>query len=221
MDMQIQRCSLPLYENRDLRTLHTLNFVANFKKTMRVTYKAYSIDIIDDKTYTLNSVDNLVAYQLVYFEGEGYEDRFYPTSKHGIRVSLDNIEISSAIICEIGGATTIHENSFVINNDSIFICCCDKVYSLGLPNLDLKWIKRFDPATCFGIYEFGNDFIIHGELQISKINKKGELKWDFGARDIFVLQNGGKAMTIDNDMIYLKDWEGYEYILDSNGKEIK
>jgi len=188
---------------------------------MRVTYKDYSIDIIDDETYTLNSVDNLMTYQLEYFEGEGYEDRFYPTSKHGIRVNQNDKEIRSAIICEIGGATKIHENSFVIKNDSIFICCCDKVYSLGLPDLDLKWIKRFDPATCFGIYEFGNDFIIHGELQISRINKQGELKWDFGARDVFVLHDGSNAFKIKNDIIYLKDWEGYEYILDSNGKEIK
>jgi hypothetical protein len=188
---------------------------------MRVPYKDYSIDIFEDKTYTLNSVDNLVKYQFEYFEGEGYEDRFYPTSKYGIRVSQNDTEIRSAIICEIGGATTIHENSFVINNDSVYICCCDKVYSLGLPNLELKWIKRLDPATCFGIYEFGDDFIIHGELQVSRINRQGELKWDFGARDIFVLQDGGKAMTLANNRIYLKDWEGYEYILDFNGKEVK
>lgn len=188
---------------------------------MRVPYRNYLIDIFDDKIYTLNSTDNVRSYQFEYVEANIFEDRFYPESKHAIIISLDDKEVNSAIICEIGGYTIIHEHSFIIINDLIFICCCDKVYSLGLPNLDLRWIKRLDPVICFGIYEFGDDLIIHGELQVSRINKQGDLKWDFGARDIFVLPDGGNSLMIKNDQIHLKDWEGYEYFLDANGKEIK
>jgi hypothetical protein len=68
---------------------------------------------------------------------------------------------------------------------------------------------------------FGDDFIINGELQVSRINQLGELIWDFGARDIFVLPDGGKAIKIQNDLVYLRDWEGNGYILDRNGKEVK
>lgn len=188
---------------------------------MQIQYNDYIIDLINDANYTINSADNITSYQIEYFDGTNMEDRFYPTSKHGIRIIKDDLEINSAIICEIGTGTTIHENSFVINNDTILICCADKVYSIGLPDLRLNWKNRIDPATCFGIYKFEGDFIVHGELEISRININGEIIWQFGSRDIFVLPDGGNAFSIIDNKIHLKDWENYEYILDSNGKEIR
>jgi hypothetical protein len=85
---------------------------------MQRHYNDYTIDLINDDNYTLNSTDNINSYQIEYFYGSNMEDRFYPTSKHGIRIIKDELEINSAIICEIGSGTTIHENSFVIKNRS-------------------------------------------------------------------------------------------------------
>ena len=187
---------------------------------MRVRYKDFTIDIIDDSNYTLNSSDNIVSYDFEYFDGEMHMDRVYPTSKHGIRITKDGVELTSAIICEIGGYTTIHDNSFVITNDAILICCCDKVYSLSVPGLQINWKKRLDPETCFAIHPFQDDFIIHGELQITRINRDGNEKWNFGARDIWVTPDGKKSMELTDNKIKLTDWEGYVYELDSNGQEL-
>ena len=187
---------------------------------MRVVYKDYTIDIIDDVNYTLNSVDNVVSYDVEYFDGMLNSDRVYPTSKHGIRVIKDGEELASAIICEIGGTTTIHNNSVIVSNDSILICCSDKVYSLSIPNLELNWKKRFDLATCFGIHPFLSDFIIHGELQIIRIDKEGNEKWNFGARDIFVTPDGKESIELLTNKIKLRDWEGYEYLLNEDGQEV-
>lgn len=188
---------------------------------MRVVYKKYNIDIVDDSTYTLNSADNNVKYDIEYFGGMLNTDRVYPTSKHGIRISEDGIEIKSAIICEIGGATSIHDTSFVMVDDSILICCCNKVYSLTIPDLKINWKKRLDPETCFSIYPFKDDFIIHGELQITRIDKEGNEKWTFGARDIFITQGGKGSIKFMGEQIILKDWEGYEYVLNEHGQEIR
>lgn len=188
---------------------------------MRTLYKNFSIELFDNTDHTIHSKNAVSRYKHKYCENSLYDDAHYPTSKHGIIVSKNGKEISSAILCEVGGATTVHEHSFAVAHDTIFMCCGDKVYSLGLPFLELQWIQQLDTATCFGIYTFNDDFIIHGELQISRINQRGEVQWSFGARDIFVLQDGSKAISIDNNRIYLKDWEGYEYILDSNGNEIQ
>ena len=188
---------------------------------MTIKYKDYFIDIVDDQTYSINSADNTSHYDKIYFDDSMNQDRFYPTSKHGIRVRLDNNEQSSALVCEVGGATTIHENSFIISDDRLYICCCDKVYSLKIPDLSIDWSKRLDPATCFGIYTFDNDLIIHGELTITRIDKGGNLKWEFGARDIFVTQDNTKAIVLNDNNIELKDWESNKYTLDKNGIEIK
>lgn len=186
---------------------------------MKIEYKNYEIEVLDDKDYSIESTDNIRTYKLEYFNGE----KFQPTSKHGIRIKDKVIEkeISSVIICENGGATTIHKKSFFIEEDRIWICICDKIYCLNLPKLDIEWFKQFDHVTNFSINPFKNDFVIHGELEIFRINRKGEIKWRFGARDIFVSEKGENSFQITEDLIEVTDWGGYKYKLDKNGKEVK
>jgi hypothetical protein len=181
------------------------------------SYKDFTIEVINDESYTHESVDNISSYNIEYGDGDSYNS----SSKHGIRISKDGQEISSSIIYEVGGSTTIHERSYLIKNDSIFICCGSMIYSLTLPMLKLNWCKELDMATCFGIYEFENDFIIHGEVEISRLSENGTIKWTFSARDIFVSMNGKKEFEIIGDTIKLIDFGNYEYILDADGNEIK
>lgn len=188
---------------------------------MRVNFQNYTVDIIADSNYTLNSTDNIDFYDLEYFDEPTNTDRVYPTSKIGVRITRGTEKLASAIICEFGVHTTIHDKTFVFTNDSILICCSDKIYSLSLPGLQLNWKKRFDPATCFAIHNFKGDFIIHGELQITRIDKDGNERWNFGARDIFVTPDGKNAFEIQSDKIKLVDWEGYEYLLNEDGQEIQ
>lgn len=187
---------------------------------MTIKYKDYSIDIFDDPTYSINSTDNTSQYDKIYYYGSTNEDRFYPTSKHGIRIKRTDSDFTSALICEIGVATGINKNSFLVADDNLLICCCDKIYSLKLPDLSFNWRKRLDHETCIGIYPFDIDFIIHGELKITRIDKDGNERWTFGARDIFVTPDGKNSFAIQGDKILLMDWEGYNYILDKNGVEI-
>lgn len=187
---------------------------------MKTTFKEFTIEIIDDADYTLNSSDNLVSYDIEYFDAKPYMDRVYPTSKHGIRVSRGNEELKSAIICEIGVYTTIHNSSFVIADGTILLCCCDKVYSLSIPDLTLLWKKRLDPGTCFAILPFQNDFIIHGELEVKRIDERGDEKWTFSARNIWVSPDGKESIRILENHILLKDFDGFEYELDENGKVV-
>jgi hypothetical protein len=134
---------------------------------MTTQYKDFIIEIFNDDVYTPNSADNITRYKYVYPE----DTYFIVPSKYGIRIFKDEIEISSAIIFGNGGGMRIQLNSFIVKNNVIFICCGDHVYSLGIPELNVIWSKKIDPATCFGIYQFESDFIIHGELEISRITQ--------------------------------------------------
>jgi hypothetical protein len=181
---------------------------------MIIPFEQYTVNLVDDPSFKPGSADNLFNYDNIYYD----EKQFQPTSKHGIRVTRSEQSFASAIICETGGGTTIHENSFILKNDNLLICCCAKVYSFKLPELTLNWKKRFDTATCFAIHPFKKDFIIHGELEIKRIDIEGNVKWDFSARDIFVTQDGTEAMRLFEDRIELTDWEGDKYVLDEYGK---
>jgi hypothetical protein len=189
--------------------------VGHFKMTTK--YKDYTVEIIDDSNFNLGSADNSFNYNKVYFD----KGEYHPTSKHGIKITKDEKKVSSAIICEIGGATGINEKSFIISGDKLLICCCDTVYSFKLPDLTLNWKKKLDPATCFGIYQFKDDFIIHGELEIKRIDIDGNIKWDFSAKDIFVTPDGTDSIKLTNDKIEVTDWDGEKYLLNEKGQLTK
>lgn len=38
---------------------------------------------------------------------------------------------------------------------------------------------NLDPATCLAIHRFADDFIIHGKLEITKIDLTGTIEWNF------------------------------------------
>jgi len=185
---------------------------------MTTHYKNFKIEIINEPDYTPGSADNLITYALVYPDKTS---DYRNLSKHGIRIMQDGKEISSALISAGGGFTGIHEKSFLIKNDTLFICCGSEVYSLEIPSLKLNWNKEIDTATCFEIYEFEDDFIVHGEVEISRVTNSGTIKWQFSGRDIFVSVNGKKEFEITGNTIKLTDFQNFQYALNSDGKQIK
>lgn len=186
---------------------------------MKLNYKNFEIEVFDNPDYILNSTDNLRQYKKVYFE-EQQENLSY-ASKHAIIIKEFEIEISSSIICEVGGATGIHDNSFIIEDDKIWICACNKIYCLEIPSLELIWQKEFDSFTNFYIYKLEEDFIVHGELEIFRITKEGEIIWSFGGRDIWVNIEGKTELIIEKNAIRLFDFESNEYLIDFDGKQIE
>jgi hypothetical protein len=182
---------------------------------MTARFKEYTIDIVDEPNFSLGSADNVFIYDMVYCD---YTEQ--ATSKHGIKVGINGQTIRSVLICETGGATGVYGNSFIIADDVLLICCADTVYSFGLPTLSLNWKNRFDLATCFAIYPFREDVIIHGELSVKRIDLNGNVKWNFSAKDIFVTLDGTDAIKFTDDKIEVKDWNGDKYILDDNGQLI-
>lgn len=184
---------------------------------MKLAYKNFEIEVIEDKNYNLNSTDNFHHYQKVYFK----ESEFRANCKYAIIIKEYGVEISSVIICEGGSPTGIFNNSFIIEDDKIWIRICNKIYCLEIPTLKLIWQKEFDEVTNFCFYKLGDDFLIHGELEIFRITKEGEIIWSFGGRDIWFNPIGHNELTIEENKIRLFDFESNEYILDFEGKELE
>ena len=195
---------------------------------MKLNYKKFEIEVYGDPNYTSNTydiyTDNKRQYEKEYseFEVEPSEDPdFFRTSNYAIIIKESGKEISSAIICEIDRQTIINKNSFIIEDNKIWICICNKIYCLEIPSLELKWQKEIDAFTNFSIYKIEEDFIVHGELEIFRITKKGEIIWKYGGRDIWVNTEDKPEIKIENNTIRLFDFESNEYVLDFNGNLIK
>ncbi|WP_209391334.1 hypothetical protein [Chryseobacterium sp. RR2-3-20] len=183
----------------------------------RHQFKDLTIELIDEPTYTFNSTDNKFIYSKHYFVDGAKE---YPTSKHGIKVYQNDQIIDSCIVIGSGGATGIHQNSSLIDNDQLLLCCCDTIFCLTLPNLELKWKIQADQATYFQIFKQQDEYIIHGELQITKLDKNGSKKWEFGGADIFVSKDNEEEFKIEKDGILLTDFAKTKYKIDFDGKLI-
>ena len=183
----------------------------------RYQYKELTIEVLDEPTYKYDSADNNFNYNKHYFSGDGEK---YQISKHGIKILRDDLIIDSCIVIASAGATGVHQNSSLLDGDQLVVCCCDTVFCLTLPDLNLKWKTRADEATCFQIFKHQNDYIVHGELQITKLNKDGQIKWEFSGADIFVSTDNESAFQIESDGILLTDFAKTKYKIDFGGKLI-
>jgi outer membrane protein assembly factor BamB len=179
-------------------------------------YKDLTIEVLDEPTYKYGSADNNFNYSKHQF-GDGAQE--YPTSKHGIKLLREDQIIDSCIIIGSGGATGVHQYSSLLDNDQLVICCCDTVFCLALPDFKLKWKTQADQATCFQLFKLQDNYLVHGELQITSLDKDGKIIWKFGGNDIFVSIDE-EEFKLTDDHIMLTDFGKKKYKLDFDGKLI-
>jgi hypothetical protein len=184
---------------------------------MTVSHGQYKIEIYNDPTFSNYSSDNITDYISVYSSLGQYS----ANSFHGIKIYKENHFLKSAGVAASGGGTGVHENSFVIGDDRIMVCCSDTVFCLSIPDLCLIWQTKADTATCFEIFKLQDNYIVHGELEITKLDKDGNIIWQNMGADIFTTLDGKDNFIITDKYILATDWENREYKFDFDGKTIK
>ncbi len=190
-------------------------FVVTKLMKMIIELGKYRVELFKDETYTENSVDN-VSYQKVY--SMNYD---YNPIKIGIRIYENDEIIKSVLVSSNGGGTDINQTSQIVESDRIVICCSDTVFCLSIPNLDLIWKTQGDTSTCFEIFKVRESYIIHGEMEISRLNLNGEIMWQESGVDIFTTAEGINDFEITDRYIKATDWENRIYKFDFNGKLIE
>ena len=176
----------------------------------------YRIDIYDDQTFSEGSVDNANVYDFVYFD----KSEYHFSSVYGIKIFQDDTLLKSAVIGSIGGGTAIHDTSKIIENDRLLVCCSDTIFCLSIPDLTLLWRTQADQATCFEIYKYQDSYIIHGELEISRLDKDGKILWQQSGADIFTTLDGKDDFELKDNYILATDFENRTYKFSYNGQLI-
>lgn len=181
---------------------------------MIIKLDEYRVELIDEYNYSNESMDNQYSYSYQYLNEQGYK----PTTQIGIRIYQQNEIISSAIVKSTGGATRIHQTSQIVKRDSITICCAETVFKLSIPKLELLWLTKADDATCIQIHAHENDYLIHGELNITRIGSNGLILWQNSGADIFTTEKGENDFEINDEIIQVRDWNNKIYKFDFEGK---
>ena len=91
-----------------------------------------------------------------------------------------------------------------------------EIISSNLPNF-FREAYSPDQGTCFEIYKYQDSYIIHGELEISRLDKDGKILWQRSGADIFTTQDGKDDFRIMKNYILATDWENRKYKFDFNG----
>jgi hypothetical protein len=175
----------------------------------------YKIEIFADKTYEVGSIDNTNKYNFEYFEAENK----YNSTFVGIKIFENGTLKNSSIIGSEGGNTGINENSKIIEENRIVICCADKIFCLSFPELNLLWKTKTDEMSCFEIFKKDNFYIVHGELEITKLDENGKILWQKGGADIFTTISGKNDFELNEKYIIATDWENRTYKFDYEGNE--
>ena len=179
----------------------------------KIISDVYSLDIFVDHAYSLN--DSVNKYDFIYFEAP---------AAHIIGIKLNESDeiTKSAVIGAWGGGASVHSSSLVLEAERLVICCSDTIFCLSMPDLFLLWKTQADIATCFQIFKYQEDYIVHGELEISRLANNGEILWQQGGEDIFttvsVSQND---FFITNKYILATDWNKRQYKFDFDGNVIQ
>jgi hypothetical protein len=182
---------------------------------MELDFDGYQIRVTNEADYDIGSVDNVFQYQYIY-----QDDENCPKSLHGIKIYKNEQLIASALVASCGGGTGVYENSVLIDDKNILICCGNSIFCLDVLSLKLLWRVNADIATCFEIFAIPNGYIVHGELEITKLSKIGNIDWQFGGADIFVRQNIAGGFEIKESSIVATDWNNDVYEIGFDGELI-
>ena len=175
----------------------------------------YKIEIYSDETFEIDYTENLNKYDFQYFEDENK----YNSTFVGVKI-YENGELKrSTIIGSEGGNTGINENSKIIEQNRILICCADKIFCLSFPELNLVWKTKSDEMSCFEIFKKEDYYIVHGELEITKLNDNGKILWQKSGADIFTTVNGKNDFELTDKYIIATDWENRIYKFDYDGND--
>ncbi len=195
-----------------LRILHVFFTLITFTK---INWE-YKVNIFFDKEYISGANKNQYSYNKELKDDNSKKDFI---NRIWIQMFEKDKIVNSVIILSNSWSSGFSEKSAIIKWEKIYICVWNKVYCLNIPSLDLVWEKKCDFSSCFSIHEYKDDFIIHWELDITRINKKWEIIWQKWWDDIFVTDKWWEFEIKDN-YIKVRSWSWKLFTFDWDWNEI-
>lgn len=187
---------------------------------MKIDYKNFEIELLYDSNNNSN-LNSIIKSKNSQINFDSEKENVVYKSRHYIVVKEFGIEISNITIYQTNNISGIFEDTFIIEDDKIWVISDNTIYCVEIPSLKLIWHKEFDLVTNISIHKLRNDFIVRGELLIFRISKSGKIIWSFGGRDIWFNPEGYNELTIEENTIRLFDFQSNEYVLNFDGNQIE
>jgi hypothetical protein len=175
----------------------------------------YRINIEIDTTYTVKSTDNR-EYDLI-FQVEDYpKGHMYKA----FSIAIVNEE-TTHLIAIVGSCYSEPYHCATLEDNRLVVLMDNTIIFIDIERIKIiKSILINDFGICFALYRFKNGYIVHGELEVIKLDLNANVEWRFSGADIFATSKEDNFTVLENEII-VEDWQGYIYHIDENGHEIK
>ena len=84
----------------------------------------------------------------------------------------------------------------------------------------LRQVECPNMGGLIGICAIEGGYILHGETELFRYDGQLHRIWSFSGRDIFATLDGARVFWIEADTIHCRDWLGWHYVLNFDGKLI-
>ena len=160
--------------------------------------------------------------KVIEFQNEYQSESIFVSIQKKNTKTYKNIELNG-----LDGGLYLHKSTendksqtVKLNESNLIMSLGFTILSLNLKEIEIDWILRPDISELFEFYDLEDDILLRGEHRIFRIDKNGNIKWEFGGRDIWVNLEGKSEVNIEDNKIRLFDFESNEYLLNFNGKEL-
>lgn len=92
--------------------------------------------------------------------------------------------------------------------------------SIDLNSFTLNWKYEDYWPVYFEFHPLEDDYLLRGEMDVVRISKRGEVRWKYSGKDIWVNLDGKPEIKINDSSISLTDFNGETYEIDFDGKLI-
>ena len=175
----------------------------------------YTVNICRDEAFTVGSTDNKL-YDTIFNPCNMERSDYYKV----LSICIDGND-NHKCIALIGSMFGADENIAVLEGHNLIVLMNTTLTVIDCSVLTIKYCQNIsNGGTYFAIQKFDDGYIVYGELDILKLSTEYETMWLFSGADIFVTQDGSNPFYVDNNIIYLTDWNGTKYIVDKFGNEI-
>ena len=173
----------------------------------------YTIEITEDKIFTLDSADN-----------RKFDLLMNPTNlKHSykaLRISVKgNVDREIVLIGDC--CTCAQDNCAILEDNVLTVLLNNHITQFNMEALEIVGGYDIDVfGTTFAIYRMADGYLIYGEIEIIKLDNNFNIVWKFSGKDIFVSVSGKNAFELTAGSIKLYDFEDNYYELDFDGNII-
>lgn len=133
---------------------------------------------------------------------------FQITPRHGKCVSLAVVDLLCAG----------YEPYAVLENHLLTMVQFQSIIRIDLQNYVYEYIECDNMGGLHEIHAIEDGYILWGEGDIFRYDRELHRLWQFMGRDILVSLHAAKHFWIEEDRIHCRDFLGWHYILDLNGK---